>query len=155
MFSTRIPHELAPNRLAATLQRMRAENRAFIDLTESNPTRAGLAYPPDLLASLGDPRALHYDPQPLGAADARGAVADDYARQGVRVSPDRIALTASTSDAYSLLFKLLANAGDEVLVPRPSYPLFDHLTRLDLVTAKPYPLEYHGVWSIDFGSVER
>ena len=54
-----------------------------------------------------------------------------------------------------MLFKLLADAGDEVLVPRPSYPLFDHLTRLDLVTARPYDLEYHGAWSIDISSVER
>ena len=71
------------------------------------------------------------------------------------VAADRIVLTASTSEAYSVLFKLLADAGDEVLVPRPSYPLFDHLTRLDLVTAKPYDLEYHGSWSIDISSVER
>ena len=81
--------------------------------------------------------ALRYAPSPLGAIDARRAVSADYARQGVDVPPDRIALTASTSDAYSLLFKLLADAGDEVLVPRPSYPLFDHLTRLDLRRVAP------------------
>jgi aspartate/methionine/tyrosine aminotransferase len=155
MFSTRIPQELAPNRLTSTLRAMRAENRTIVDLTESNPTRAGFTYPPDLLASLGSTRALRYDPQPLGAIDARRAIADDYRRQGIGVSPDRIALTASTSDAYSLLFKLLADAGDEVLVPHPSYPLFDHLTRLDLVVSKPYALEYHGVWSIDLATVER
>lgn len=155
MFSTRIPRELAPNRLTSTLRTLRAENRPVIDLTESNPTRAGFSYPTDLLAPLGDSRALRYDPQPLGAIDARRAVAADYARQGIEVSPDRIALTASTSDAYSLLFKLLANADDEVLVPRPSYPLFDHLTRLDLVTPASYALEYHGVWSVDIASVER
>jgi aspartate/methionine/tyrosine aminotransferase len=155
MFSTRIAGELAPNRLTSTLRTLRAENRPVIDLTESNPTRAGFRYPADLLAPLGDTRALRYDPQPLGAIDARRAVAADYARQGIEVSPDRIALTASTSDAYSLLFKLLANADDEVLVPRPSYPLFDHLTRLDLVTPASYALEYHGVWSVDIASVER
>ncbi len=87
--------------------------------------------------------------------DARQAIARDYARRGMSVAADRIVLTASTSEAYSVLFKLLADAGDEVLVPRPSYPLFDHLTRLDLVTAKPYDLEYHGSWSIDINSVER
>jgi alanine-synthesizing transaminase len=155
MFSKRIPTHLAPNRLAALLEKRRAEGRATIDLTESNPTRAGFAYPDDLLAALADPRALRYDPQPFGSLDARSAVADEYARQGLEVAPDRIVLTASTSDAYSLLFKLLANAGDEVLVPRPSYPLFDHLTRLDLVAARFYDIEYHGVWSIDALSVER
>jgi aspartate/methionine/tyrosine aminotransferase len=104
---------------------------------------------------LADARALRYDPQPLGRIEARRAVARDYERQGVLVPADRIVLTASTSDAYSVLFKLLADAGDEVIVPRPSYPLFEHLTRLDLVSARPYDLEYHGAWSIDIAGVER
>src|SRR5206468_6695169 len=112
-------------------------------------------YPDDLLASLASPRALLYDPQPLGTADARRAVADEYRRHGLSIPPERIVLTASTSDAYSLLFKLLADAGDNVLVPRPSYPLFAHLARLDLVTARSYDLDVHGGWSIDFASVER
>ena len=155
MFSSRLPPELAPNRLTSALRERRASQHPIIDLTESNPTRAGFVYPPDLLAPLSDARALRYDPQPLGAAEARAAVAADFARQGIAVAADRIALTSSTSDAYSLLFKLLTNAGDKVLVPRPSYPLFDHLTRLDLVVARPYTLEYHGAWSIDFESVER
>jgi alanine-synthesizing transaminase len=154
-FSSRIPPEFAPNRLTSALRALRAEQRPIIDLTESNPTRAGFVYPPDLLAPLCDGRALRYDPEALGAPEARAAVAADFERQGVAVSADRIALTASTSDAYSLLFKLLANAGDEVLVPRPSYPLFDHLTRLDLIAAKPYTLEYHGAWSIDVESIDR
>jgi len=124
-------------------------------LTNSNPTRAGFDYPADLLAPLADPSALAYDPQPLGALAARSAVAHDYRRHDLDVSPERVVLTASTSDAYSQLFKLLADAGDEVLVPRPSYPLFEHLTALDLVVARPYDLEYHGVWSIDFASIER
>ncbi len=155
IFSSRTPPQLATNRLGALLETLRAEGRAIIDLTESNPTRAGFVYPADLLAALADPRALRYDPQPFGSLHARCAVAEEYARQGLDVAPDRIVLTASTSDAYSLLFKLLADAGDEVLVPRPSYPLFDHLTRLDLVAALPYDIEYHGVWSIDALAVER
>ena len=155
MFSNRIPANLAPNRLTAALGACRAEGRTFIDLTESNPTRVGFAYPPDLLAPLGGARGLQYAPSPLGMMDARRAVAADYARQGIHVTPDRIVLTASTSDGYSLLFKLLANAGDQVLVPRPSYPLFDHLTRLDLVVTRYYDLDVHGSWSIDFASVER
>src|SRR5262249_22946534 len=95
------------------------------------------------------------EPCPFGLLQARRSVAEDYARRGISVAVDRLALTASTSEAYSILFKLLADAGDEVLVPRPSYPLFDHLTRLDLVSARPYDLEYHGAWSVDVGSVER
>ena len=155
MFSDRVPSDLAANRLASTVADLRSRRRAFIDLTESNPTRAGFDYPLDLLTRLADTRGLRYDPRPLGSLDARRAVAADCARQGVEVPPEHIVLTASTSDAYGLLFKLLANAGDEVLVPRPSYPLFDHLTRLDLVAIRTYDLEYHDRWSIDFDSVER
>src|SRR5207249_7679079 len=100
-------------------------------------------------------RALSYEPQPFGLIDARRAIAADYARRGIDVDEERIVLTASTSEAYSLLFKLLCDPADEVLVPRPSYPLFDHLTRLDAVVTRPYDLEYHVGWSIDIGSVER
>ena len=155
MFSDRVPKELAPNRLSTTVAAARAEGRPLVDLTVSNPTRVGFEYPHDLLAPLAAPEALHYDPRPLGRTEAREAVARDYERQGVFVDADRVVLTASTSEAYSLLFKLLANAGDEVLVPRPSYPLFEHLTRLDLVSAIPYDLEYHAAWSLDVSCVER
>ena len=155
MFSRRVPPDLTSNRLAHELARRRDAGEPIIDLTLSNPTRAGFDYPPDLLAPLADRRALTYDPRPFGSVDARRAVARDYERQGLDVPPDRIVLTASTSDAYSMLFKLLANPGDEILVPRPSYPLFDHLTQLDAVAARPYDLEYHGAWTIDLASVER
>src|SRR3989454_9347433 len=155
MFSNRVPRALAANRLATAVAAMRSERRPFIDLTESNPTRAGFDYPADMLAPLADARALQYEPASLGAMQARRAVARDYERQGLMVPPERIVLTASTSDAYSLLFKLLADAGDDVLAPRPSYPLFDHLTRLDLVVTRPYDLDIHGRWAIDFASVER
>jgi aspartate/methionine/tyrosine aminotransferase len=87
--------------------------------------------------------------------EARRAVADDYARRGIDVRPERIVLTASSSDAYSMLFKTLADPGDEILVPHPSYPLFEYLTRLDGLVPRPYTLEYHGRWSIDLDSVER
>jgi alanine-synthesizing transaminase len=155
VFSSRLPENVAPNLLTDAVRARLARGEPFIDLTESNPTRAGFEYPADLLAPLADARALRYAPSPLGAIDARRAVSADYARQGVDVAPDRIVLTASTSDGYSLLFKLLADAGDEVLVPRPSYPLFDHLTRLDLVVARHYDLDLHGAWAIDFDSLER
>jgi aspartate/methionine/tyrosine aminotransferase len=155
MFSDRVPRELAPNRLTQAVDALRAAGRPIVDLTLSNPTRAGFDYPADLLAPLADCRALIYDPRPFGAIEARRAVARDFERQGVDVPPDRIVLTASTSEAYSIIFKLLADAGDEILVPRPSYPLFEHLARLDLVSVRTYELEYHGVWSIDFASVEH
>src|SRR5215467_3930997 len=154
-FSARLPTERSSNRLTRAVQQARADGRTLVDLTESNPTRAGFAYPSGMLTSLADPTGLVYEPSPFGRLDARQAISRDYARSGVRVAADRIVLTASTSEAYSVLFKLLADADDEVLVPRPSYPLFDLLTRLDLVAARPYDLEYHGSWSIDVGSVER
>jgi hypothetical protein len=154
MFSDRVPGELVANRLSAAAAALRADGVTLIDLTESNPTRAGFAYPQDLLAPLGHARGLRYEPRPFGLRAARQAVAADYARRGIGIPADHIVLTASTSEAYGLLFKLLADAGDEILVPRPSYPLFDHLTRLDAVAARPYDLDYHGQWTIDFASVE-
>ena len=155
MFSARVQADLAPNRLARAVEEACAAGRPIIDLTESNPTRAGFDYPADLLAPLGDRGGLAYSPRPLGAPGARRAVAADYARRGRAVSPDHLVLTASTSEAYSLLFKVLCDPGDEVMVPRPSYPLFEHLTRLDAVAAVPYDLEYHGAWTVDLDSVER
>jgi len=153
-FSRRIPADLHANALTAALAEARASGRSYLDLTESNPTRAALQYPDDLLAPLADPRGLRYQPDALGARVARQAVAADFARRGTHVSPEQLMLTVSTSDAYSVLFKLLCDPGDEVLVPQPSYPLFEHLTRLDSVTVVPYRLEYHGRWSIDVASVE-
>jgi len=154
-FSSRVPADLGVNRLARAIQDARSRGRQLIDLTLSNPTRAGFVYPSDLLAPLGHPRGVTYQPEPFGLLEARRAVSADYARRGVTVSADRIVLTSSTSEAYSLLFKLLTEPGDEVLVPRPSYPLFDHLTQLDAVTARPYDLEYHDGWTVDLSSVDR
>src|SRR5688500_7900380 len=153
MTSSRLPPNLEPNALARLVQAKRRAGAAVVDLTESNPTRAALTYPQDLLAPLADPRALEYDPQPLGLWSARAAVAADFRRRGIVLSADRVALTASSSEAYAMLFKLLCDAGDAVLVPRPSYPLFDHLTQMEAVTAVPYSLEFHGSWRIDLDSV--
>jgi len=155
MFSNRIEFDLRPNRLAHAVAARRRAGHPIVDLTESNPTRAGFAYPDDLLAPLAAARGLVYAPEPLGSLDARRAVAADYARRGIAVEPERIVLTASTSEAYSLLFKLLAAPGDDVLVPRPSYPLFELLTTLDGLVPRPYDLEYHGIWSVDIASIER
>src|SRR5207302_1488653 len=154
MFSNRTPEDLTPNRLTGALRSARAEGRTILDLTESNPTRAGLVYPGDLLRLLADSRGLTYTPSPFGVLEARAAVARDYARRGMEATPGRIALTASTSEAYGCLFKLLTDAGDEVLIPRPSYPLFDHLASLDRVTARPYDLDPDAGWRIDFDSLE-
>jgi aspartate/methionine/tyrosine aminotransferase len=155
MFSTRTPADLTPNRLTQAVASVRAAGRDLIDLTESNPTRAGFRYPADLLAPLADSRGLTYAPHPFGAISARRAVSGELAKRGAAVPADQIVLTASTSESYGLLFKLLADAGDELLVPRPSYPLFDHLTRLEVVVARPYDIEYHAEWTIDLDSVER
>jgi alanine-synthesizing transaminase len=155
VFSSRSGADLTPNRLARALSQRRAAGTPFIDLTLSNPTRAGFVYPEDLLAPLSSARGLVYEPSAFGLLEARRAVAAEYARRGIQLAADRIVLTASTSEAYSLLFKLVADNGDEVLVPRPSYPLFAHLARLDAIVSREYDLEYHGAWSIDFASVER
>src|SRR6185436_18095456 len=133
----------------------RRTGASIVDLTETNPTAAGFTYPKDLLQPLANERALEYDPQPLGLWPARAAVAADFRRRGIVISADRVALTSSTSEAYALLFKLLCDAGDAVLVPQPSYPLFEHLTQLESVTAIPYALEYHGSWRIDVDAMVR
>lgn len=154
-FSKRLPTGLVPNRLSDLLSRLRQTGGSYIDLTESNPTRAGFEYPAELLRGLAHPRGLQYAPQPLGLEEARVAVSHDFLRRRLDVPPDAVTLTASTSEAYSMIFKLLCDPGDEVLVPRPSYPLLEHLTRLDAVRAQPYDLDYHGRWAVDISSLER
>ena len=153
MLSNRLPAHAETNALSRAVAAVKAAGTPLVDLTESNPTRVGLPYPADLLIAAASERALRYDPQPLGLRSAREAVGADYARRQVPIDPSHIVLSASTSEAYSWLFKLLCNPGDGVLVPQPSYPLFEHLTRLDAVRAIPYRLEYHGRWEIDLDSV--
>ena len=153
-FSNRLPPDAAPNALSRAVHAMQAERIPFADLTESNPTVAGLPYPSDLLAALSDVRALRYEPHPLGLWTAREAVASEFSRRGANADPAHLVLSASTSEAYSWLFKLLCSPGDGVLVPQPSYPLFEHLTRLEGVRATTYSLEYHGRWEIDFDRIE-
>lgn len=155
MPSSRLPQNLEPNAVSRAIEAKRRGGVAIIDLTETNPTRAGFDYPKALLEPLANPRALEYDPQPLGLWQARAAVAADFRRRGIVISADRVALTSSTSEAYGLLFKLLCDADDAVLVPHPSYPLFEHLTRLESVRAVPYALEYHGAWRIDMDAMRR
>lgn len=145
-FSHRVPEQLRGNRIFEARSRYAGE---FVDLTVSNPTACGFVSPPDLLAPLADPAGLSYQPSPLGLTVAREAVSDLASRFGTPVSPSKIVLTASTSEAYTFLFKLLCDPGESVLVPAPSYPLFEHLARLEGVLATPYHLREEGGWSLD------
>jgi aspartate/methionine/tyrosine aminotransferase len=154
MFSARTRWDLTANRLAELLAHKRAGGRRVLDLTETNPTRAGLQAPADVLAALADPAGLAYQPDPCGLRAARQAVSADFARRGADVAPGHVVLTASTSEAYGFLFKLLCDAGDEVMVPRPSYPLFEYLAGLEGVAARPYPLVFDGEWRVDVAALE-
>lgn len=150
MFSKRVPRSLAPNALA---QLRAARPRIPYDLTVSNPTLCGLPYLENLLGPLGRPEGLVYRTDPLGMQEAREAVAGEYARHGRPVDPRSVVLTASTSEAYSLLFKLLCDPGEGVAVPVPSYPLFEHLATLEGVRAIPYPLDSADDWQPDLHAV--
>lgn len=154
MFSGRLPRSLASTAIARATAEAAAHPQ-FIDLTETNPTRVGLAYPADLLRPLSDPTSLTYSPEPFGLAMAREAVAAHYASQGAPVDPAYIILCASTSEAYSWIFKLLCNPGDSVLAPRPSYPLFDGLADLESIRLKFYESHVDGLWSIDMPDLLR
>jgi len=152
-FSRRFPASTEPNAFSQLVASLKAQGAPLVDLTESNPTHAGLPYPRDLLTSLADPAALRYDPHPFGLQEARAAVAADHARRKALVNPDDVVLAASTSEAYGWLFKLLCDPGHAVAVPRPSYPLFDHLTALEGIEIHPYALVYDRRWSIDFDTL--
>jgi aspartate/methionine/tyrosine aminotransferase len=155
MFSSRLPARIEMNAFSRALARRRAAGATLLDLTQTNPTGVGISYPPHVLSSLSDPEASRYCPHPLGLPAARSAVAATLDSAGTPVTPSQIVLTSSTSEAYSLLFKLLCDAGDRVLVPQPSYPLFEMLTRLESVEPCPYRLEHHGAWAIDRPGIER
>lgn len=175
MFSERTNWRLAQNRFTQAVEEARARGTKLLDLTASNPTRVGLRYDAAaILGALGSERALDYDPQAKGLLSAREAVARYYRGQcsGERdvasngstagspgkvavIDPGRIVLTASTSEGYSYVFRLLCNAGDELLVPKPSYPLFEFLADLQDVKLVPYPLIYDHGWQMDFHSMEK
>ena len=151
MFSKRLHWDLQQNPLTQLLDQKRAAGETILDLTESNPTHAHFDYPAEeIQAALSDARSLRYEPTPAGSMEARAAVCEYY---GGHVTPDRILLTASTSEAYGFLFKLLADPGDEFLVPRPSYPLFEFLAALESVRVLQYPLVYEHGWRIDTGAL--
>ncbi len=141
---------------AAAIREARAAGRELIDLTVSNPTVCGFDYDAEaILRPLVDARALTYDPDPRGMRSAREAVGGYYRDHGADVDADAVVLTTSTSEGYGYLFRLLCDAGDEVLVAQPSYPLFDFLADLEDVRLKSYPLFYDHGWWIDFGELER
>lgn len=156
MFSRRTDWKLAPNRFTNALDEARASGSELIDLTISNPTRAGLIYDSAaILDALRNVRSLDYDPQPKGLLSAREAVAGYYSDRGQRVDPESLILTTGTSEAYSFVFRLLANPGDEILVAKPSYPLFDFLADLQDVKLVPFSLMYDHGWQIDFHTLEH
>jgi aspartate/methionine/tyrosine aminotransferase len=157
MFAKRTNWNLAPNRFTVALEKHRAAGRELLDLTASNPTEVGIRYDGlSILKALVDLRALEYRPEPKGMLRAREAVAQYYReRAGDEVGPENIILTTSTSEAYTYVFRLLCEPGDEVLVPAPSYPLFEFLAGLQDVRLAPYELVYDHGWQIDSHSLEK
>ncbi|MEO6922970.1 MAG: pyridoxal phosphate-dependent aminotransferase [Bryocella sp.] len=154
-FSRRTAWELQENEFARAVRLARASGQPLLDLTSSNPTACGFEYDPvSTLAPLSDPRALQYEPDAFGMLPARETVAAYYAAHGADIAPEHICLTTSTSEAYSYLFRLLCDAGDEVLIARPSYPLFDYIGGLDHVRLVEYPLSYSEGWHIDLPALE-
>jgi aspartate/methionine/tyrosine aminotransferase len=156
MFAERTNWNLSVNRLAEALARHRAAGQKLLDLTASNPTECGFQYAgSSILKALIHPGVLHYRPDPRGLESARAAVSEYYAARGEKVAKEEIILTTSTSEAYSYVFRLLANPGDEVLVPAPSYPLFEFLADIQDVKLVRYPLFYDHGWHIDFHALEQ
>jgi len=156
VFASRTNWNLTENRLALALAEHRRDGRPLLDLTLSNPTEAGFAYDEStILSALQNSASLSYEPAPQGFLSAREAVANYYAGKNTHVSPGNLFLATSTSEAYSYLFRLLCNPGDQVLIPSPSYPLFDFLAGLNDVRLVRYPLLYDHGWQLDFSSFER
>lgn len=154
-FSSRTPRSFHPNRIAARAAALRQAGAPLIDLTLSNPAQAGIAYPQEaVLAALGDPRSLRYEPSARGSPDTRQAIALWHARHGAALDPENLLLASSTSEAYSWLFKLLCEPGGAVMTPRPSYPLFECLAELESIRAVQYPLPEHWGWRLDIAELE-
>lgn len=156
MFAKRTDWNMTPNRLSEALVAHRAAGKPLLDLTVSNPTECGFEYDGEaILEALRNPAALSYEPNPRGLESARGAVAGYYADCGTSVSIEDIFLTTSTSEAYSYVFRTLCDPGDELLIPSPSYPLFDFLADIQDVNLVRYPLIYDHGWQIDFHALEQ
>jgi aspartate/methionine/tyrosine aminotransferase len=154
-FARRTSWDLTTNRYTEALDAHRRAGRNLLDLTASNPTTIGLHYRDEaLLRALADRDALCYEPHPKGLLAAREAIAAYYAERGSGISPDDLLLTTSTSEAYSFVFRLLCDPGDALLVPTPSYPLFDFLADIQDVKLFPYELVYDHGWQMDFSSLQ-
>ena len=154
-FSSRVPGRITRNQLSQAHARLTAAGASIIDLTESNPTRVGFEYPSQLTRGLDSLDARDYRPEPLGIASARAAVASYLRQHDLAVDSCQVVLTASTSEAYALLLKLLCDPGDEVAIPRPGYPLLEHLTRLESTVAVPYALDFHTRWEVDLAGLRN
>jgi aspartate/methionine/tyrosine aminotransferase len=155
MFARRTNWNLSTNRFSQALEQARLRGRPLLDLTVSNPTTVGLHFEHEkILKALQHPQALEYEPASKGILPARKAVAAYYAERGIALSPEQLILTVSTSEAYSYCFRLLCDPGDEVLVPSPSYPLFEFLADIQDVKLVPYELVYDYGWQIEFESLQ-
>lgn len=150
LFSERSHVDVEP--LAQSVGRAGA-GRQLWDLTQTNPTRVGLPYDQAALAAAFGADLERYEPNPLGDLAARAQLCELWLERGVHVGPENIALTASSSEAYGALFKLFCDPGQRVLVPEPSYPLFDELARCECVELVPYRLAYDGAWHLDLDSL--
>jgi alanine-synthesizing transaminase len=157
MFSKRTNWKLSPNKYTQTLEEMRLTGAPIVDLTVSNPIKCGFHYDAQqILGAFQNPNALTYEPEAQGLLGAREEVARYYRQDHEAVvDPESVLLTTSTSEAYSYVFRLLCDPHDEILVPKPSYPLFDFLGELQDVTLVPYSLEYADGWFVDFPSLVR
>ena len=156
MFASRTNWNLGPNRLAQARERQKSSGRSLLDLAASNPTECGFKYDAAaIVRALCHPASLQYHPDPRGLRSARLAVREYYAARGAEVGADDILLTVSTSEAYSFVFRLLCNPGDELLIPAPSYPLFDFLAEVNDVKLARYPLFYDHGWHIDLHALEQ
>ena len=156
MFSKRTSWDLTEEPLTSAVRRARTCGQSVVDLTVSNPTVCSFNYiANEILGALSEDGALRYEPAPMGTVSARRAVCDYYADHKAWVNPGHVLLTTSTSEAYSFLFRLLCDPGDEVLVAQPSYPLFDFIATLDHVVLRPFPLFFDYGWWIDFAELER
>ena len=156
MFASRTNWNLTANRLSQSLDRIRASGEKLLDLTASNPTECGFGYDGNsILKAFINPGALKYHPDPHGLATARQAVCEYYTTHGNKIVPESLFLTTSTSEAYAFAFRLLCNAGDELLIPTPSYPLFDFLADIQDVKLVRYPLFFDHGWQIDLHALEQ
>ena len=156
IYSERLPWIFSTNQFSRQIEEKRRAGVPLLDLTLSNPTEGLTDYPHEAIRlAYAAIDGFRYSPNPFGEEGARSALCEWYQRRGARIAPERLLLTASSSESYALLFKLFCNPGDEILAPAPSYPLFEYLAALESVRMVPYRLSYDGAWFIDFADLEQ